>query len=137
MGRLVHTDLGSSSLVAHVLQYPPLPHANSFVLGPAVINTYTPRSSGRTDNAHFFTNHYNGTVVVVIRSGMAGKRTLLVAFKHRRRFLMLSAVGEPRLRVPRHAAGGKAVPQMTLVEAGERIETEREREKFIDNQIDD
>ena len=40
MGRLVHTGLGSSSLVAHVLQYPPPPHANSFVLGPAVINTH-------------------------------------------------------------------------------------------------
>ncbi len=37
----VHTGLGSSSLVAHVLQYPPPPHANSFVLGPAVINTHT------------------------------------------------------------------------------------------------
>jgi len=37
MGRLVHTGLGSSSLVAHVLHYPPPPHANSFVLGPAVI----------------------------------------------------------------------------------------------------
>jgi len=37
MGRLVHTGLGSSSLVAHVLHYPP-PHANSFVIGPAVIN---------------------------------------------------------------------------------------------------
>ena len=40
------------SLVAHVPQYPPPPHANSFVLGPAVINTHklsahcskTPRS---------------------------------------------------------------------------------------------
>ena len=31
MGRLVHTGLGSSSLVAHVLHYPPPPHANSFV----------------------------------------------------------------------------------------------------------
>ena len=40
MGRLVHTGLGSSSLVAHVLQYPPHTHANSFVLGPAVINTH-------------------------------------------------------------------------------------------------
>jgi hypothetical protein len=38
-----HTGLGSSSLVAHthVLPYPPPPHANSFVLGPAVINTHT------------------------------------------------------------------------------------------------
>jgi hypothetical protein len=42
MGRLVHTGLGSSSLVAHVLPYPPPPHVNSFVLGPAVINTHTP-----------------------------------------------------------------------------------------------
>jgi hypothetical protein len=41
MGRLVHTGLGSSSLVAHVLHYPPPPHANSFVLGPVVIN-HTP-----------------------------------------------------------------------------------------------
>jgi hypothetical protein len=40
MGRLVHTGLGSSSLVAHVLPYPPPPHVNSFVLGPAVINTH-------------------------------------------------------------------------------------------------
>jgi hypothetical protein len=31
MGRLVHTGLGSSSLVAHVPQYPPPPHAHSFV----------------------------------------------------------------------------------------------------------
>ena len=43
MGRLVHT--GSSSLVAHVLQYPPT-HANSFVLGPAVINTHMDRTLG-------------------------------------------------------------------------------------------
>jgi hypothetical protein len=41
MGRLVHTGLGSSSLVAHVLPYPPPPHVNIFVLGPAVINTHT------------------------------------------------------------------------------------------------
>jgi hypothetical protein len=40
MGRLVHTGLGSSSLVAHVLHHP-LPHANSFVIGTAVINTHT------------------------------------------------------------------------------------------------
>ena len=31
-----HTGLGSSSLIAHVLHSPP-PHANSFVIGPAVI----------------------------------------------------------------------------------------------------
>jgi hypothetical protein len=42
MGRLVHTGLGSSSLVAHVLHYPP-PHANSCVIGPAVIK-HTPFS---------------------------------------------------------------------------------------------
>jgi hypothetical protein len=42
MGRLVHTGLGSSSLVAHVLPYPLPPHVNIFVLGPAVINTHTP-----------------------------------------------------------------------------------------------
>jgi hypothetical protein len=41
MNRLVHTGLGSSSLVAHVPQYPPPPHANNFVLGPAIINTHT------------------------------------------------------------------------------------------------
>jgi hypothetical protein len=41
MGRLVHTVLSLSSLVAHVPQYPPPPHAHSFVLGPAVINTHT------------------------------------------------------------------------------------------------
>jgi hypothetical protein len=55
MGSLVHTGLGSSSLVAHVLLYAPPPpprkqfctrsfsnkHVNSFVLGPAVINTHT------------------------------------------------------------------------------------------------
>jgi hypothetical protein len=42
MGRLVHTGLGSSSLVAHVLHYPPPPpHANSFVTGNAEINTHT------------------------------------------------------------------------------------------------
>jgi hypothetical protein len=40
MGTLVHTGLGSSSLVAHVLHYP-LPPRNSFVLGPAVIDTHT------------------------------------------------------------------------------------------------
>ena len=41
MGRLVHTGLGSSSLVAYVLHYPPPPPANSFVIGTAVINTQT------------------------------------------------------------------------------------------------
>jgi hypothetical protein len=37
----VHAGLGSSSLVAHVLHYPPPPHANSFIIGTAVINTHT------------------------------------------------------------------------------------------------
>jgi hypothetical protein len=37
-----HTSLSSSSLVAHVLHYPPPPTvANSFVIGTAVINTHT------------------------------------------------------------------------------------------------
>jgi len=36
MSRLIHPGLGSSSLIAHVLHSPP-PHANSFVIGPAVI----------------------------------------------------------------------------------------------------
>jgi hypothetical protein len=45
MGSLVHTGLGSSSLAAHVLPYPPPPHVNSFVLGPAVINTLTHTAS--------------------------------------------------------------------------------------------
>lgn len=95
-----------------------------------VLNPVTKKSvhggewaSGRTDNGHFFTKHHNGTVVVVIRSGQAGKRTLPVALKNRRR--LLSAVSEPRLRVPRHATGGKAVPQMTWVDAGE----DRDREE--------
>ena len=41
MGRLVHTSLGSSYLIAHVLHCPP-PPAHSFIIGPAVINTHTP-----------------------------------------------------------------------------------------------
>jgi hypothetical protein len=43
MGRLVHTSLGSSYLIAHVLHYPPPPHANSFVIGTVVINNNQPR----------------------------------------------------------------------------------------------
>jgi hypothetical protein len=40
MGRLVHTDLGSWSFAAHVLHYfSPFPHAHSFIIGTAVINT--------------------------------------------------------------------------------------------------
>ena len=43
MGRLVHTGLGSSTLVAHVLiSLSPSPPANSFVICTAVINTHTP-----------------------------------------------------------------------------------------------
>jgi len=37
----VHTVLGSSSIIAHVVHSPPPPPANSFVIGPAVINTHT------------------------------------------------------------------------------------------------
>jgi hypothetical protein len=33
--------LGSSSIIAHVVHSPPPPPANSFVIGPAVINTHT------------------------------------------------------------------------------------------------
>ena len=39
---LIHTGLGSSSIIAHVVHSPPPPPANSFVIGPAVINTHTP-----------------------------------------------------------------------------------------------
>ena len=42
MSGLIHTGLGSSSIIAHVLHSPPPPPANSFVIGPAVINTHTP-----------------------------------------------------------------------------------------------
>jgi hypothetical protein len=53
MGRLVHTGLGSSSLVAHVPQCPPPPHAHSFVLGPAVINTHSaPFSTDTASHTH-------------------------------------------------------------------------------------
>jgi hypothetical protein len=41
MSGLIHTGLGSSSLIAHVLHSPPPPPTNSFVIGPAVINTHT------------------------------------------------------------------------------------------------
>ena len=41
MSGLIHTGLGSSSLIALVLHSPPPPPANSFVIGPAVINTHT------------------------------------------------------------------------------------------------
>ena len=39
---LIHTGFGSSSIIAHVVHSPPPPPANSFVIGPAVINTHTP-----------------------------------------------------------------------------------------------
>jgi hypothetical protein len=57
MGSLVYTGLDSSSLVAHVLPYP---HANSFVLGPAVINTHTTDIDGWRGREHLlylFTNN--------------------------------------------------------------------------------
>jgi len=41
MSGLIHTGLGSSYIIAHVLHSPPPPPANSFVIGPAVINTHT------------------------------------------------------------------------------------------------
>jgi hypothetical protein len=40
VGKLVHTCLGSSYLIAHVLHCPPRPPAHSFLIGPAV-NTHT------------------------------------------------------------------------------------------------
>ena len=42
MSGLIHTGLSSSSIIAHVVHSPPPPPANSFVIGPAVINTHTP-----------------------------------------------------------------------------------------------
>jgi hypothetical protein len=42
MGKLDHTRLGSSYLIAHVLRCPPPPPAHSFIIGPAVINTHPP-----------------------------------------------------------------------------------------------
>jgi hypothetical protein len=49
MGRLVHTSLGSSYLIAHVLHGPPPPPAHSFIIGPAVINTHTWAGEGILD----------------------------------------------------------------------------------------
>jgi hypothetical protein len=37
---LLHTSLGSSYLISHVLHCPPSPPAHSFIIGPAVINTH-------------------------------------------------------------------------------------------------
>ena len=45
MSGLIHTGLGSSSIIAHVLHSPPPPPANSFVIGPAVINTHSLKMS--------------------------------------------------------------------------------------------
>ena len=52
MGRLVHTGLGSSSLVAHVLHYPS-PHTNNFIIGTAVINIHTPPPASGLSAAAF------------------------------------------------------------------------------------
>ena len=52
MSGLIHTGLGSSSLVAHVLHSPPPPPANSFVIGPAVINTHISHSRSGATKAH-------------------------------------------------------------------------------------
>ena len=62
MGRLVHTGLGSSSLVAHVLHYPPPPHANSFVLGPAVIKHTQVELAAKEEKEHLanFTRKWEG-----------------------------------------------------------------------------
>jgi hypothetical protein len=52
MGRLIHTGLGSLSLIAHVLH---TPHANSFVIGPAVIkHTHRCASRGNSKNEGIF-----------------------------------------------------------------------------------
>ncbi len=47
MSGLIHTGLGSSSIIAHVVHSPPPPPANSFVICPAVINTHTCSSGPR------------------------------------------------------------------------------------------
>jgi hypothetical protein len=49
MGTLVHTCLGSSYLLVHVLHCPPLPPAHRFIVGPAVINTHTHASVGSVE----------------------------------------------------------------------------------------
>ena len=41
----IHTSLGSSYLIAHVLHCPPSPPAHSFIIGTAVINTHKARAS--------------------------------------------------------------------------------------------
>jgi hypothetical protein len=43
MGTLVHTCLGSSYLIAHVLHCPPPSPRTQFIIGPAVINKHTGR----------------------------------------------------------------------------------------------
>ena len=50
MTGLIHTGLGSSSLIAHVLHSPPPPPVNSFIIGPAVINTHTHLQSTNEQN---------------------------------------------------------------------------------------
>jgi hypothetical protein len=50
MGTLVHTCLGSSYLIAHVLHCPPPRPAHSFIIGPAVINTHTNRYCSNKHN---------------------------------------------------------------------------------------
>jgi hypothetical protein len=51
MGKLVHTCLGSSYLIAHVLHCPPPAPAHSFIIGPAVINTHMFLKEAFTDTA--------------------------------------------------------------------------------------
>ena len=52
MGRLVHTGLGSSSLVAHVLHYPPPPTRTALFIGTAVLNTHTQINKKNTCTRH-------------------------------------------------------------------------------------
>ena len=70
MGRLVHTGLGSSSLVAHVLHYPPPPHANSIVIGTAVMNTHT--ITGQENTAMYSQKGGGGPVRGLRRGGRRG-----------------------------------------------------------------
>ncbi len=70
MGRLVHTGLGSSSLIAHVIHLPPFhKHANSFVVSTAVINTHSLGDSEATETHFLFT--LKVTVTVTSRVSVA------------------------------------------------------------------
>jgi hypothetical protein len=76
---LVHTSLGSSYLIADVLHYPPPPQAhsfvigtavisnninnNSFVLGPAVINTHNTHTQYTVPQSHPPHTHENSFII--------------------------------------------------------------------------